>query len=67
MMLPFAERTKYNRAVDEAANSLVSAHGRKADMKAWNAARTPGLTRSEKDFCQAVAIRVSQGLGRAPH
>ncbi len=65
-MLFFKERSAYARAVRETASKLLSNYGRKADYEAWRVARQPTLTKSERAYCEAVAIRVSQELGNAP-
>jgi hypothetical protein len=66
-MVPiFFDQVRYRRAVRDAADGLVRAHGRVADQEAWRAARLPNLTRSERAFCEAVAMRVSRLLGLAP-
>ena len=66
-MLPFiGRRSAYSRAVREAVEGLVSAHGERADAEAWRAAQLPGLPPAEQAFCRAVAEEVSRRLGRAP-
>ncbi|WP_424928817.1 hypothetical protein [Amaricoccus tamworthensis] len=66
MMLFFKDRSVYARAVRDTADKLLAAHGKVADVEAWKAARMPSLTKSERSYCEAVAIRVSQQLGNAP-
>lgn len=66
MMLFFRERSAYARAVRDTAANLLTNHGKKADFEAWRVARQPTLTKSERAYCEAVAIRVSQELGNAP-
>lgn len=62
----FGERLAYGRAVRSASDGLIASHGEAADLEAWRAARMPGLTRSERVFCEEVAMRVSRELGVAP-
>ena len=62
----FRERTAYGRAVRSASDGLIAAHGQVADLEAGRAARMPGLTKSERTFCEEVAMRVSRELGVAP-
>lgn len=62
----FGERMAYGRAVRAASEGLIAAHGEAADLEAWRAARMPGLTKSERVFCEEVAMRVSRELGIAP-
>ena len=54
------ERLALGRAIRERASETVEARGRLAEAAAWAAARAPGLTPTERDFREAVALRVSR-------
>jgi hypothetical protein len=54
------EPEHYQHAVAATAQALISRFGKRADSKAWEAARMPNLTRSERAYCEAVATRVTR-------
>ncbi|MEM8570628.1 MAG: hypothetical protein AAGG56_06915 [Pseudomonadota bacterium] len=56
----FEEADHYQSAVAQSAQAWITKFGKLAAGKAWDAARMPNLTRSERSYCQAVAIRVTQ-------
>lgn len=56
----FDEPEQYQSAVAKTAEALISKFGKLADGKAWEAARMPNLTRSERAYCEAVALRVTR-------
>ncbi len=56
----FDEPESYQGAVAKTAEALISRFGKLADGKAWEAARMPNLTRSERAYCEAVAARVTR-------
>jgi hypothetical protein len=66
MLRLFGFRSRYDTAVEDAAEQLVAAHGAIADGEAWRAARTQGLSEAERAFCKAVAESVTRLLGRDP-
>jgi hypothetical protein len=64
-MFPFiGNHLAYGRAVRQTAEHLLTAHGDNAIDQAWRAARLPSLTKTERVFCEAVAVRVAQELER---
>jgi hypothetical protein len=54
------DRIALGRAIRDRAVATVESRGRLAEAAAWTAARAPGLTEDERDFREAVAIRVSR-------
>lgn len=56
----FNEPEQYQWAVAKTAERLISRFGKRADGKAWEAARMPNLTKSERAYCEAVAARVTR-------
>jgi hypothetical protein len=62
MNLFFRDRSVYERAVRHTAEGLIAAHGKTADLAAWQVARKTSLTRTERAYCEAVATFVSQRL-----
>jgi hypothetical protein len=67
MSLLFHSRSDYDLAVLRSADCIIATHGSRADIAAWQAARKPSLTRSERAYCEAVATCVSRRLaGPAP-
>jgi hypothetical protein len=54
------EPEQYDNAVSASAQALITRFGKTADNKAWEAARMPNLTRSERAYCEAVATRVTR-------
>lgn len=53
-------RLAVGRAIRDRASETVAARGRLAEAAAWAAARAPGISDGERDFREAVAIRVSR-------
>jgi len=53
-------RLALGRAIRERATATLEARGRLAEAAAWAAARAPGLSGTERDFREAVAMRVSR-------
>ena len=53
-------RIALGRAIRQRATETVETRGRLAEAAAWAAARAPGLTAAERDFREAVAMRVSR-------
>ncbi len=53
-------RLALGRAIRERATATLEARGRLAEAAAWAAARAPGLNGTERDFREAVAMRVSR-------
>lgn len=56
----FDEPEQYQSAVSATAQALIARFGKFADGKAWEAARMPNLTKSERAYCEAVAARVTR-------
>ena len=54
------ERLALGRAIRDRAAATVETRGRLAEASAWAAARAPGLSPAERDFREAVALRVSR-------
>lgn len=54
------ERIALGRAIRQQATETVETRGRLAESAAWAAARAPGLTAAERNFREAVAMRVSR-------
>lgn len=66
-MFPFIGwPSAYERALRNAVEGLLSAHGERAFDEAWRAALMAGLPPHERAFCREVAERVSRELGRPP-
>lgn len=57
------DTANFESAVRRTADRFISRFGKLADVEAWLAARKPNLTRSERNFCEAVARLVSMRLG----
>ena len=53
-------RLALGRAIRERATATLEARGRLAEAAAWAAARAPGLSATDRDFREAVAMRVSR-------
>lgn len=54
------ERIALGREIRARASETVTVRGRLAEGAAWCAAREPGLSEEERDFREAVAVRVSR-------
>lgn len=53
-------RIALGREIRSEAERLVATRGRLAEAAAWLAARAPGLGEGDRDFREAVAVRVSR-------
>lgn len=53
-------RIALGRAIRDEAERVVAARGTLAEAAAWARARAPGQSPSERDFREAVAVRVSR-------
>ena len=60
MLDRIGERIALGRAIRDEALTVVRTRKRLAETAAWTAARAPGLSDSERDFREAVAVRVSR-------
>jgi hypothetical protein len=54
------ERIALGREIRERATATVEERGRLAEASAWILARAPGISEAERDFREAVAVRVSR-------
>ena len=53
-------RIALGRAIRDEAERVVAARGILAEAAAWARARAPGQSPTERDFREAVAVRVSR-------
>jgi hypothetical protein len=72
MTTSLSRRIALGRAIRAEAQRLVVERGRLAEAAAWSAARAPGLSERDREFREAVAVRVSRifafvGAERRPH
>lgn len=54
------ERIALGRAIRAEAERVVAARGPLAEAAAWTLARRPGQSAAERNFREAVAVRVSR-------
>ena len=60
MLERLGDRIELGRAIRAQAEATVQRRGRLAESAAWWAARAPDLSEPERDFREAVAVRVSR-------
>lgn len=60
MLERLGDRIELGRAIRARAEDTVMTRGRHAEAAAWWAARAPDLTPPEREFREAVAVRVSR-------
>jgi hypothetical protein len=54
------DRIELGRQIRDRAAATVMARGHLAEAAAWSLARAPDLSEAERDFREAVAVRVSR-------